>query len=292
MTEGPTRPGNRGPVHDVFRGCATTFITPFFRMINMQVGDAEDPLESPLRLKDLPPLPRPNRAIMRSEACTGVTTVLVLIGLLMGIPHAVRFGAGWRWPSDGLLDSTAICFLCLYAESTIAILCLLGLIFGDPGALKRSPERCFPIPAAVIERIRSGQPTAGMDNVYTDGQVLSELAYPGRCGQDLRSSPLFVSVCCARCRHAGVLCALLHLAPPTAAKPRGRLVLRRSRRECAPLLNLPALRLPLRPPLRRLRPVHRWRWLRWQHGVLQDHSLHGLRGLRDVLRHNHFRHVS
>jgi len=140
-------------------------------MINMQVGDAEDPLESPLRLKDLPPLPRPNRAIMRSEACTGVTTVLVLIGLLMGIPHAVRFGAGWRWPSDGLLDSTAICFLCLYAESTIAILCLLGLIFGDPGALKRSPERCFPIPAAVIERIRSGQPTAGMDNVYTDGQV-------------------------------------------------------------------------------------------------------------------------
>ena len=136
-----------------------------------QLGDDDEDADG-FRLEDLPPLPRPNIAVMRSEACTGITVVLVLITLLVGVPHALRFGSGWQWPAAGEpFDSTAACFLCLYVESTIALLCLLGLIFGDPGVLKRSRERCFPIPPAVLERLRSGQSLTGMDNVYSDGHV-------------------------------------------------------------------------------------------------------------------------
>jgi hypothetical protein len=136
------------------------------------LGDDDEDADG-FRLEDLPPLPRPNTAVMRSEACTGITVVLVLITLLVGVPHALRFGSGWQWPAAGEpFDSTAACFLCLYVESTIALLCLLGIIFGDPGVLKRSRERCFPIPPAVLERLRSGQSLAGMDNVYSsDGHV-------------------------------------------------------------------------------------------------------------------------
>ena len=135
------------------------------------LGDDDEDADG-FRLEDLPPLPRPNTAVMRSEACTGITVVLVLITLLVGVPHALRFGSGWQWPAAGEpFDSTAACFLCLYVESTIALLCLLGLIFGDPGVLKRSRESCFPIPPAVLERLRSGQSLTGMDNVYSDGHV-------------------------------------------------------------------------------------------------------------------------
>jgi hypothetical protein len=126
----------------------------------------------PFTLADLPPMPRPNLAVMRSEMSTGITVVLMIIGFCVGTPYGVSITAGWQWPKGNEpWDATAVGFATLYTLTAIALLCLLGLIYGDPGTLKRSPERCFPLPAAVADRLRNGQSLEDMDNVYEDGKV-------------------------------------------------------------------------------------------------------------------------
>ena len=59
----------------------------------------------------------------------------------------------------------------IYAEAVTAIICLLGLMWGDPGVVKRSPQNCFPLPAMVADRLRNGRPLDGVGNVHEDGRV-------------------------------------------------------------------------------------------------------------------------
>jgi len=109
---------------------------------------------------------------MRSESSTGITVVLVLIGICVGIPNGVLHGQGWTWPADNEpWDGVAVGMLMLYVEAIIALVCLAGIVFGDPGVIKRSQERCFPIPEPVLHRLRSGQSLVGMDNFYEGSNV-------------------------------------------------------------------------------------------------------------------------
>jgi hypothetical protein len=126
----------------------------------------------PQTVEELPPLPRPNLTAMRSESTTGCIVVFVIIGFCVGAPSGVRWSSGWQWPAEGEpWDATAIGFAALYAESVVALLCLLGIMLGDPGTIKRSQERCFPLPNQVVERLRTGRPLTGLSNVYEDGKV-------------------------------------------------------------------------------------------------------------------------
>lgn len=61
--------------------------------------------------------------------------------------------------------------LAIYTEAAVAIFCLLGLMWGDPGTIKRSPETCFPQPELVAERLRNGQSLDGVGNVQADGRT-------------------------------------------------------------------------------------------------------------------------
>eukprot|EP00326_Haptolina_ericina_P038115 CAMPEP_0181237124 /NCGR_PEP_ID=MMETSP1096-20121128/38581_1 /TAXON_ID=156174 ORGANISM="Chrysochromulina ericina, Strain CCMP281" /NCGR_SAMPLE_ID=MMETSP1096 /ASSEMBLY_ACC=CAM_ASM_000453 /LENGTH=189 /DNA_ID=CAMNT_0023332429 /DNA_START=105 /DNA_END=674 /DNA_ORIENTATION=- len=46
--------------------------------------------------------------------------------------------------------------LAIYTEAFVALVCLFGLMFGDPGVVKRSPETCFPLPPKVADLIEAG----------------------------------------------------------------------------------------------------------------------------------------
>lgn len=122
-------------------------------------------LGEPTRLQDLPPMKTPDLATMRSQACTGTVVVLLLIAMLAGLPHASKVPpyAGWAVRDVG--------FTLLYIEAGLAIACLLGLMWGDPGTLKRSQQTCFPLPTLVSERLRAGISLEGLDNIHENGLV-------------------------------------------------------------------------------------------------------------------------
>ena len=54
----------------------------------------------------------------------------------------------------------------IYSMAAIALLCLFGLLCGDPGVIRRSEDRCFPIPDEVLRRLKDGVPThEGLSNI-------------------------------------------------------------------------------------------------------------------------------
>ncbi|CAJ1447174.1 unnamed protein product [Effrenium voratum] len=52
-----------------------------------------------------------------------------------------------------------------FNAAAIAVVCLLYLLFGDPGVIKRSPETCFPLPQEVATRLRRGEALEGVENI-------------------------------------------------------------------------------------------------------------------------------
>ena len=114
----------------------------------------------------LPPLPTPDYCAMRGEACCGNTLVLFLIFLFVAPMQAYASGKDVELTLPQRLWIGAI-----YAEAVTAIVCLLGLMWGDPGTVKRTPETCFPQPDIVAERIRRGQTLHDVGNVTEDGRV-------------------------------------------------------------------------------------------------------------------------
>ena len=45
------------------------------------------------------------------------------------------------------------------------VCCLLGILYGDPGVVKRTPENCLPLPETVAERLQRGESLEGLDNL-------------------------------------------------------------------------------------------------------------------------------
>ena len=58
----------------------------------------------------------------------------------------------------------------IYSEAIVAIVCLAGLLCGDAGTIKRTPENCFPLPDQVAELIKAGKPITGLRNIRADGR--------------------------------------------------------------------------------------------------------------------------
>jgi len=115
---------------------------------------------------NLPPLPDQDLCQMRGEASCGNTLVLFLIFLFVAPMQAYVSSEGVQ-----LTLVMKIWMGAIYSEAAIAIVCLLGLMWGDPGTIKRSPENCFPQPEIVAEKLRNGMSLAGVGNVNEDGRV-------------------------------------------------------------------------------------------------------------------------
>ena len=114
----------------------------------------------------LPPMMPPDLCAMRGEACCGNTLVLFLIFLFVAPMQAFV-----THTTEPITFLTRLWVGAIWAEAATAIVCLLGLMWGDPGTVKRSPETCFPLPELVAERLRNGRPLDGVGNVHEDGRV-------------------------------------------------------------------------------------------------------------------------
>ena len=95
--------------------------------------NSEDP-EARLHWMALPPMPTPRTGVMRSQACGGITVVLFIIVMCV---------AGTHWftaRADGTIS--VVLNVAVWIETIVAILCLLGLMYGNPGEIKRSEATC------------------------------------------------------------------------------------------------------------------------------------------------------
>jgi hypothetical protein len=305
------------------------------RLIDGAASDPESGKSSPsgtwADVYALPPLPDQDLCAMRGEACCGNSLVLFLIFLFVAPMQAYVAQS-----SGPITVMVYIWMAAIYAEAATAIICLIGLMWGDPGTVKRTPENCFPLPEVVAERLRNGRSLDGVGNVT---EVRTSLAWPrlrackaraarGHAGVRLAAPPaharplsahpsrrraaaaapsqdgrVFCIRClvwrpddtethhcatCQRCvvefdhhcggayRPATSRIAAQHIAPQrTPSEGTAREALAQHVRPHA------RLRVP-RACVRSLRPLHRGRRLRRQHGLLQDAHHDGLPRLRHL----------
>jgi len=121
----------------------------------------DPPGNAELPWSEFPAMPPPRLTSMRMEACGGCTTVLCIIAVCVGGTH-------WAVLSLGEMeDPLPPLFLsAIWAETLVALCCLAGLMFGDPGVVLRSEQRCKPVPDGVADLLRAGQPIpADMRNI-------------------------------------------------------------------------------------------------------------------------------
>ena len=129
--------------------------------------DRQELLDSPenwSRIHSLPPLPERHIWTMRRESAVGCTLVLILVSLLVSLTQGVALAPGDAAPR-GLIWAALVL---IYTEAAVALVCLLGLLFGNPGELKRSPQTCFPMPEPVADRLSRGESLDGLDTGVLD----------------------------------------------------------------------------------------------------------------------------
>ena len=198
--------------------------------------DRQELLDSPenwSRIHSLPPLPERHIWTMRRESAVGCTLVLILVSLLVSLTQGVALAPGAAAPR-GLIWAALVL---IYTEAAVALVCLLGLLFGNPGELKRSPQTCFPMPEPVADRLSRGESLDGLANVSSDGRTYCE-PLPGldsqagqaegaqrvraRAGSTVRLSCAEAAavVECSQCAENGLaLAPTLALAPARRALP-------------------------------------------------------------------------
>ena len=133
---------------------------------DLEHSDSEMLDDSWSRIRSLPALPARHIWTMRREAVVGCSLVCLLVSLLVGLTQGVALAPDTAAPRPLFWTALAL----IYAEAAIAGLCLLGLMFGNPGEVKRSPQSCFPIPELVADRLSQGEPLDGLANPSSNGR--------------------------------------------------------------------------------------------------------------------------
>jgi len=213
-------------------------------------------------LETLPPLPTPQASVQRDEARVGCTTVIVLSLALPWAADGFIFKTSRELFAGGGLKTTsvrarcliqaaagntgaAIPLLLLWLCSLCTLLCLAGLMYGDPGVVHRSEDTCYPIPgtpcAAHIAIPDTDVDTAAVVAKLRDASL--QKAQEGRSMDNINGE---AGSFCVRCTHDhGAACpAQICRSLPLSLLPIRCLVWRPPRAhhcrtcgECLPLLH-------------------------------------------------------
>mmetsp|Transcript_5531 Transcript_5531/g.10880 ORF Transcript_5531/g.10880 Transcript_5531/m.10880 type:complete len:245 (-) Transcript_5531:66-800(-) len=147
-------------------------------------------------LSMLPPLPVPNHAQQFSEARRGVFTVLYIIGICVGLTHGVGLTVG---RITGVM--WWVCLVGVYAMAALALVCLVGILFGDPGVVPRTEATCFPIPEEVQCRLSDGsQALDSMSNIVDGSRSYCVRCLVWRSGPDPNGGSSLLATTCARAK--------------------------------------------------------------------------------------------
>mmetsp|Transcript_68293 Transcript_68293/g.142749 ORF Transcript_68293/g.142749 Transcript_68293/m.142749 type:complete len:262 (+) Transcript_68293:117-902(+) len=148
---------------------------PFTGAVAQEAGmerleDAEDiwsgEVSGRIPLKDLPPLPPRSHGFFMEPLC-GVCVVTVFSLMFIGIVLGTR-GASDNDDSDHdrtIRDISQVPVYLVWAEAGVATLCVLYLLFGGAGVVKRSEKTCYPMPPEVERRIRQRRCLDNMPNI-------------------------------------------------------------------------------------------------------------------------------
>ena len=95
-------------------------------------------------MDQLPPLPTPRYRAIRQQRFSGISMVLFIIGVLVGLTHGIALsGIGF----DKYSIPWYIFLLLIYSQAGVALLCLIAIeVLVDPGFVTRTTETCYPIP--------------------------------------------------------------------------------------------------------------------------------------------------
>lgn len=106
-------------------------------------------------LRNLPALPRPDYYGQCGETAVSLLTVPLIIGAIIS---AVYF----MTRSDDVPEEVKwSCLGVVFVESFAGIMCLMAMLLGDPGVIRRNEESCRSMPHVVLERLakKEMQPT-------------------------------------------------------------------------------------------------------------------------------------
>lgn len=110
----------------------------------------------PYSIAALPAQPDPKYDVQNREALVGC---MVILGLSCGIVTAgngFTFGVVRGLASGEETVGRALPFLALIACGVGSWICLAGMMFGDPGIVYRSEDTCYPIPPAILTKLKAG----------------------------------------------------------------------------------------------------------------------------------------
>lgn len=140
--------------------------------------------------RTLPPLPEPLHSQKRSEASMGTLLVVGITAILA----AATFGAVLLNPEFPGPARWVFPFL-ICCEAVVAAICLVGLLCGDPGVVRRSPGTCSPVPREVAACLDAGEVLNVASNIVVDEQT-----YCVRClVWRPKGSPVHHCRICQRC---------------------------------------------------------------------------------------------
>ena len=95
-----------------------------------------DPPGAGLHWSALPPLPEPRYDKQRQESCAGCSLVIGIITACLAATHgSVALG-------DMPASFQPYFLAAIWTEALIAFVCLLGLMYSDPGVIQRCEDRC------------------------------------------------------------------------------------------------------------------------------------------------------
>jgi len=111
------------------------------------LGPQDEEQATLLQDATLPPLPTPNHDVRRRQNAVGCTTVLLLCAFFLS--------SSWFLLQAAPRQLRLVLLACLTVEALIAVACLAGLYWSDPGVMTRDPS--LPIPEEVTRCLQVGE---------------------------------------------------------------------------------------------------------------------------------------